>query len=131
MLQTEDFVLELSKSDYMLFLRHPAWLWLKRNDPTKLPGIPPSAQHRVDEGYEFEEFAEQLFSSAKKIGFKDVGEYNTMLSRTSGAWSSGAHCVIQGKYQFGEITCITDILEDDGDGYVLTEIKSSSSAKPE
>ena len=115
----------------MLFLRHPAWLWLKRNDPTKLPGIPLSAQHRVDEGYEFEEFAEQLFSSAKKIGFKDIGEYNTMLSRTSAAWSSGAHCVIQGKYQFGEITCITDILEDDGDGYVLTEIKSSSSAKPE
>lgn len=27
----------ISKSDYMLFLRQPAWLWLKKNDPSKLP----------------------------------------------------------------------------------------------
>jgi len=124
-------ILALSKSDYMLFLRHPAWLWLKRNDPTKLQRGSPSVQHRMDEGYEFEKCAEQLFLGAKKIGFADISEYNTMLSRTSAAWSSGAHCVIQGKYQSGEINCITDILEDDGNGYVLTEIKSSSSAKPE
>ncbi|MDC0587556.1 DUF2779 domain-containing protein [bacterium] len=124
-------ILALSKSDYMLFLRHPAWLWLKRNDPTKLERGSPSVQHRMDEGYEFEKCAEQLFLGAKKIGFADISEYNTMLSRTSAAWSSGAHCVIQGKYQSGEINCITDILEDDGNGYVLTEIKSSSSAKPE
>lgn len=115
----------------MLFLRHPAWLWLKKNDSTKLPEITSSAQHRVDEGYEFEECVELLFSGAEKIGFKDLGEYNTMLSRTSAAWSNGAHCVIQGKYQFDEITCITDILEYDGDGYILTEIKSSSSVKSE
>lgn len=93
--------------------------------------MPPSLQQRMDDGYEFEKYTEQLFSGAKKIGFADIDEYNTMLSRTSAAWSSGARCVLQGKYQSGEITCITDILEADGNGYVLTEIKSSSSAKPE
>ena len=39
--------------------------------------------------------------------------------------------MIQGSYQSGELTCITDILESDGNGYVLTEIKSSTSAKIE
>ena len=121
----------LSKSDYILFLRHPAWLWLKKNDPSKLTPATATDQQRMNTGYEFEKYAEQLFSAAIKIGFADIDEYNTMLSRTSAAWLGGAKCVIQGKYQFGEITCITDILEDDGYGYILTEIKSSSSAKPE
>jgi hypothetical protein len=121
----------LSKSDYMLFLRHPAWLWLKKNDPSKLIPITTSVQQRMNTGYEFEKHAEQLFLAAIKIGFADIDEYNTMLSRTSAAWLGGAKCVIQGKYQFGEITCITDILENDGYGYILTEIKSSSSPKPE
>jgi len=58
--------MSLSKSDYMLFLRHPAWLWLKKNDPTELPTIPHSAKNWLDEGYEFEAFAEQLFSDSKK-----------------------------------------------------------------
>lgn len=121
----------LSKSDYMLFLRHPAWLWLKKNDPSKLIPISTSVQQKMNTGYEFEKHAEQLFSAAIKIGFADIDEYNTMLTRTSEAWLGGAKCVIQGKYQFGEITCITDILEDGGSGHILTEIKSSSSPKPE
>ena len=51
----------LSKSDYMLFLRHPAWLWLKKNDPSKLIPITTSVQQRMNTGYEFEKHAEQLF----------------------------------------------------------------------
>ena len=121
----------LSKSDYMLFLRHPAWLWLKKNDPTKLQPIHPSVQQRMDDGYEFEEYAERLFSDAQKIGFSDIVEYNTMLSRTSAAWAGGAQCVSQGMYRSGELTCITDILEAGVNGYILTEIKSSTSAKTE
>lgn len=27
--------MQISKSDYMLYLRHPAWLWLKKNDKKK------------------------------------------------------------------------------------------------
>ena len=121
--------MSLSKSDYMLFLRHPAWLWLKKNDPTELPTIPHSAKNWLDEGYEFEAFAEQLFSDSKKIEF--IGDDNIMTARTSAAWAEGAQCVSQGKYEFGELSCITDILEADANGYVLTEIKSSSSVKPE
>ena len=130
-IQNKELVLPLSKSDYMNFLRHPAWLWLKKNDPSKIPPVDPETQQRMKAGYEFEEYAERLFPDAKKIGFNDFSEYRTMLSRTSAAWSGGARCVVQGSYQSGELTCITDILENDGDGYVLTEIKSSTSVKIE
>ena len=37
----------------------------------------------------------------------------------------------QGRYETGCITCISDILRRDGDKFILTEIKSSSSAKKE
>tara|TARA_B100000780_G_scaffold235075_1_gene175590 strand:+ start:220 stop:1695 length:1476 start_codon:yes stop_codon:yes gene_type:complete len=121
----------LSKSDYILFLRHPAWLWLKKKDHSKLPKFNPSIKQRMDDGYEFEGYAEQLFPDAKKIRFLDRFEDGTMLSQTSAAWADGARCVSQGQYQSGELACITDILEAEGNGYILTEIKSSNSAKSE
>ena len=119
----------LYKSDYMLFLRHPAWLWLKKKNPDDLPPIPPSVQHRFDDGYEFEKYAEKLFPNAIKVGFNDADDYGTILSQTVDAWKNGARCVAQGMYNSGEVTCITDILEAVGDSYVLTEIKSSTAAK--
>ena len=121
----------ISKSDYMLFLRHPALLWLKKNDPSKIPPVDVATQQRMDAGYEFEEHAEKLFSNVIKIGVTSPAEYHTMLSRTKEAWKNGAKCVAQGMYKSGELTCITDVLEADGDGYTLTEIKSSNSDKPE
>ena len=92
----------LSKSDYLLFLRHPAWLWLKKKDHSKLPKFNPSIKQRMDDGYEFEGYAEQLFPDAKKIRFLDGVEEGTMLSQTSAAWADGARCVCHGQYQAGE-----------------------------
>lgn len=123
--------MSVSKSDYMDFLRHPAWLWLKKHDPSKIPPIDPATEQRMAAGYDFEEYAEKMFPDAIKIGFNSSAEYRTMLSRTAEAWKNGAQCVAQGMYQFGELTCITDVLEADSDGYTLTEIKSSNKAKPE
>jgi hypothetical protein len=122
---------QLSKSDYMLFLKHPAWLWLKEYEPHKLPSVDPSQQQTFDDGYEFEEYAEQIFPEAVKISLGNADEYRTMASRTSEAWKSGANCVSQGMYLAGETVCKTDILEVDKSGYTLTEIKSSTKAKPE
>jgi hypothetical protein len=82
-------------------------------------------------GYDFEEYAEKMFPDAVKIVFKSPAEYKTMLFQTTEAWKNGAKCVAQGMYQSGELTCITDVLQADSDGYTLTEIKSSNKAKPE
>jgi len=46
----------LSKSDYMLFLRHPAWLWLKKFEKHKLPPIDANLQALFDAGHEFEDY---------------------------------------------------------------------------
>ena len=121
----------LAKSDYLLFLRHPALLWLKKHDPKKIPPLDFATRQRMASGYAFEEYAERLFPDAVNVGFASPEEYRSMLDRTALAWKSGASCVAQGMYKSGELTCITDVLEATGDGFTLTEIKSSSSAKPE
>ena len=54
-----------------------------------------------------------------------------MPDKTIEAWENGAEAVSQGRYETGSITCISDIVRKDGDAFILTEIKSSSSAKTE
>ena len=44
----------------MLFLKHPAWLWLKKYDKSKLPAIDENTQEMYDTGHEFEHYAEKL-----------------------------------------------------------------------
>ena len=121
----------LSKSDYMDFLRHPALLWLKKHDPKKIPPLDAATKQRMASGYDFEEYAERLFPDAVNVGFNSPEEYRSMPERTALAWKNGANCVAQGMYKSGELTCITDVLEATCDGFTLTEIKSSNSAKPE
>ena len=121
----------ISKSDYLDFLRHPALLWLKKHDPQKIPPLDAATRQRMASGYDFEEYAERLFPEAVNVGFNSPEEYGSMLLRTALAWKNGASCVAQGMYKSGELTCITDMLEAIGDGFTLTEIKSSNSAKPE
>lgn len=47
----------LSKSDYMLYLKHPAWLWLKKFEQHRLPKISESTQAVFDAGREFDTYA--------------------------------------------------------------------------
>ena len=61
--------MQLSKSEYMLFLKQPAWLWLKKHDKDKLPEIDLATQALFDNGHLFESYAEQLFPNAVTIGF--------------------------------------------------------------
>jgi hypothetical protein len=68
--------LVLSKSDYMLFLRQPAWLWLKKNDPKKLPSVDENTQALFDAGHQFEPYAESLFPEGVSLGFSDNDEYS-------------------------------------------------------
>ena len=69
----------ISKSDYMLFLRHPAWLWLKKNDPSKLPAVDAATQAMFDAGHAFEPYVESLFPEGVTLGFSDFDEYRTRV----------------------------------------------------
>ena len=50
----------ISKSEYMLYLKHPAWLWIKKHEKRLLPPIDEALQARFDEGHAFEPFVESL-----------------------------------------------------------------------
>ena len=71
---------------------------MKKNEPAKLPQLDAAVKERIDAGYEFEKYAEQLFNGAVKIGFADFNENHSTLRRTAEAWLEGARCVIN---QFG------------------------------
>ena len=123
--------MQLSKSDYMMFLRHPAWLWLKKHARHMLPPVDAALQARFDEGHAFEPYAESLFPGVVRLGFSDFSSYQALTNETLATWESGVSVVAQGRYEDGLTTCISDIVRRDGEGFILSEIKSGTSAKPE
>ncbi|EKE05319.1 MAG: hypothetical protein ACD_19C00358G0002, partial [uncultured bacterium] len=121
----------ITKSEYMMFLKHPAWLWLKKYQKSKLPPIDENTQSQFDTGHEFETYAEQLFPNALKLGFNNYEEYNNLPQRTEVALSE-AETILQGRFEVNNLTCIIDVLtKKDKETYKLVEIKSSTKAKSE
>ena len=122
----------ISKSGYMLFLRHPAWLWLKKFEKDKLPPIDANLQTMFDAGHEFETYIEKLYPNAVRLGFSNYSEYQTLPYKTQQALDQGAKTILQGRFEADGLTCIIDVLERiDGGVFDLIEIKSSTKAKPE
>lgn len=120
----------LSKSDYMLYLRQPAWLWLKKHEPSKLPAVDDATQAIFDAGHAFEAYGEQLFPHAFRLGFSNYDEYLTMPLATEQAIHDGATTIFQGRFEYENITCITDVILVVGENTVdLYEIKSGTDAK--
>ncbi|MCB9813195.1 MAG: DUF2779 domain-containing protein [Pseudomonadales bacterium] len=122
----------LSKSDYMLFLRHPAWLWLKKYDKSKLPPIDEDTQAMFDVGHEFESYAEQLFPGAVRLGFSNYDSYLALADKTLNEINNGTQVILQGRLEASGLTCIFDVLQKVGEKeFDLIEIKSTTKAKPE
>lgn len=130
----------LSKSNYIFFLQHPAYLWLRVFDKKKLPPIDEATQDIFDAGNLFESYVEKQYPEAIKVGF-EMGSfngpksYNSMHSRTREALDSGSEVILQGRLEAINITCIFDVLRkvkgEENNVYDLVEVKSSSSAKVE
>jgi hypothetical protein len=124
--------MQISKSDYMLFLRQPAWLWLKKNDPKKIPPIDENTQALFDSGHQFEPYAESQFPEGVTLGFSDYSEYLSLPKRTQDAITRGDQVLFQPRFEWNGFTCICDIISFVGENEVdLYEIKASTSAKVE
>ncbi|OHA88801.1 MAG: hypothetical protein A3C70_01335 [Candidatus Zambryskibacteria bacterium RIFCSPHIGHO2_02_FULL_43_14] len=127
----------ISKSEFMMFLKHPAWLWLKKYDKNKLPLPDEGLQALFDEGTLFEQYAEKLFKGAVKLGYKNGTDfsgtkYYALPELTEKEIKKGTGLILQGRVEADNITSIFDVLERVGDKtYNLYEIKSSTSVKPE
>jgi hypothetical protein len=120
----------ISKSDYMLFLRQPAWLWMKKRAKAMLPEVSEATQAIFDTGHAFEAYAEALYPGGVTLGFADYDEYITLPARTKQALDDGVHTIFQGRFEHENLTFICDIVQVVGDREVdLIEIKSSTSAK--
>lgn len=116
----------------MLYLKHPAWLWLKKHDKNKLPPVSDDLQAKFDAGHEFEQYAEAHFPDGIKLGFNKYNEYLDLPERTKQALSNGIKTIFQGGFEHNELTFICDVLRVVGENeVVLYEIKSSTSAKQE
>lgn len=116
----------------MLFLRQPAWLWLKKNDPSKLPPVDAATQAMFDAGHAFEPYVESLFPEGVTLGFSDFDEYRSLPLRTQQAIESGAQVVFQPRFEWNGFTCISDIVSVvEGKTVDLYEIKSSTRVKPD
>lgn len=123
---------QLSKSDYLLFLRHPAWLWLKKHRKRALPEPDAALKALFASGHRFEAFAEQRFPDAVTLGFDDFSAYRDLPRRTQNALADGAPTIFQGRFEHGRTTCIIDVLQRvEGNVFDLFEIKASTSAKNE
>lgn len=121
----------ITKSEYMMFLKHPAWLWLKKYQKHRLLAIDENTQAQFDTGHEFETYAEQLFPNAIKLGFNNYDEYINLPQRTEVALSK-TDTILQGRFEVNNLTCIVDVLTKlDDKSYKLVEIKSSTKVKPE
>ncbi len=127
--------LQISKSEYMMFLKHPAWLWLKKHNKAKLPPPDDNLQAMFDAGNAFEAYAEQLFTNGRRLGFSNYDEYLSLPQRTQEALASGTTTIFQGRFEHEQLTFICDVLQvvgDPADKLVdLVEIKSSTKAKLE
>ncbi|NTU70001.1 hypothetical protein HGB13_04255, partial [bacterium] len=123
--------MQLSKSEYIMFLKQPAWLWLKKNDPKKLPPVDDATQAIFDAGFLFESYAEKLFPDGIKLNWEGYKEYKDLPKRTNEAIFSGAKTIFQPRFETNDITCICDVVVFVGKNTVdLYEIKSSAGPKP-
>lgn len=124
--------MQLSKSDYMDYLRHPALLWLKKHDKSKIPPIDDSTQAMFDAGHKFEAYGEALFTGGVTLGFSDFSEYKTLTARTQHALQNGAKTIFQSRFEWNEYNCLPDIIDVvEGNLIDLYEIKSSTRIKNE
>ncbi len=127
--------MELSKSDYILFLKHPAWLWLKKHQKNLLPPIDENTQALFDAGHLFESYAEKIFKGeVEKLGFdmSIPNDYDNLLQKTNQALQNPPQFLLQARFKYEELTCICDVIEFISQKEInLYEIKSSTRVKPD
>lgn len=136
--------MQISKSEYMMFLKHPIYLWLKKYDKSKLPPVDDALQALFDSGKVFETYAEQLFENSIKLGFEDFSQYVSLTKKTSDAIekvslnASEKHpqTILQARFETiinnTSVTCICDaIVFVDPNLIDLYEIKAGTRVKQE
>jgi len=119
----------LTKSDYLKFLTHPAYLWLQKHNKEKLPAFDDTTQAIIDAGNVIEEYARQLFPEAALV--KSL--FADSVRETEGYVKDDAKVIFQAAVLTDRrLYAKADVLMKNPDGsWDLVEVKSATKEKPE
>ena len=117
----------LTKSDFMKYVECPVYLWMAKHRPELLPEDTPEKRRILEMGREVDDFSRKLFKGGIEVeGYNQEGWQNTQK-----IIADGAKTLFQPTVVAGELTCRADILEKDGEGWAINEVKMATSVKKE
>ncbi|MEJ7839845.1 MAG: DUF2779 domain-containing protein [Thermomicrobiales bacterium] len=117
----------LTKTEFIRYLTCPAWAWVVRHQPERVPATNAITQRAFDRGNQVEALAIQQFPDGEQI---DARRTDIAARMTDEAVRRGATTLFQAaaSTSFG-LVARADILQRSGDGWNLYEVKSSASSR--
>lgn len=117
----------LSKSDYLKYRTCPSYFWLWKNKSDEVPDESSEAvrDNKFEQGNKVEALARNLFPSAILIEGYNV----TAEASTKKAVKDGAQTLFQATVIVDGLLAMADVLEREGDGWRLYEVKATGSIK--
>ncbi len=121
----------LSKSRFTSGLQCHKKLWWEVHDSDAVELQPNKVlQDLWDQGRQVGQAARTRYPGGVLIDLP-YNAYAERIAATKAALASGAPAVFEATFSSGGITVAVDVLEKQGAGYRLTEVKASNSQKPE
>ena len=121
----------LSKSDYLAGIQCPKQIWLRVNEPNAEELETGDEQEALfEQGRRVGELARTYVPGGTLIDFPYYA-IDEKLRATKHALEGGAATIYEAAFVFDKQFVAVDILERTADGFVLTEVKSSTKVKPE
>lgn len=118
----------LSKPDFLKYRACPSYFWLWNYKPEYIPDESSEEvrDNKFEQGNQVEAIARQLFPSGKLVDGYSV----TAKTNTERLVADGAEVLFQATVITDDgLLAMADVLEKDDDGWILYEVKSSSSVK--
>ena len=111
----------------MKYLECPLGLWMQKNMPELIPEDTIDVKRVMEMGREVDDFSRKLFDGGVEVkGYNHAGWQNTQK-----CMAGDAEVLFQPTAVAGDITCRADILERNGAGWIINEVKAATSVKKE
>ena len=123
----------ISKTDFIRGLQCEKMLWLDAHAP-EYKIIPPEVQAKLDAGNEFGDQAMGIFGDyVETTTLREDGRlyFAKMLEKTQTLLAEHTPIICEASFTWYGNFCAADILRQEGNGYILYEVKNSFSARQE
>ena len=123
----------ISKTDFIRGLQCEKMLWLDAHAPEHKI-IPPEVQAKLDAGNEFGDQAMGIFGAfVETTVLREDGRlyFAKMIEKTQTLLQQRTPVICEAAFTWYGNFCAVDILRQDGEGYILYEVKNAFSARKE